>query len=448
MSTATLEIPESQRPYAARGAARQLWSCRDEEILIEGPAGTGKTRAILEKLHFICQKYSGVRVLILRKTRESMTESVLVTFEEKVVAEGDPVLNGPMRDTRRSYRYPNGSVLVIDGLTSGGVDRRAKLMSTEYDVIATFESTELSEDDWEKLVTRLRNGRMPYQQIIADCNPDRPSHWLNQRANAGKMTRLLSRHEDNPLFYNGRTWTEQGQAYIRKLTNALTGARALRLLKGKWAASEGLVYEGYDAKVHLIDRFPIPDYWRRIRVVDFGYTNPFVCQWWAIDGDGRMFRYREIYKTRTLVEDHARQILSLSEGESIEATISDHDAEDRATLERHGIPTVAAHKAITPGIEAVAARLRPAGDDRPRLFFLRDSLVETDLTLEEAKLPTCTEQEIDGYAYPKGKEGKEIKEDPVKLNDHGMDTTRYAVAYEDGLGSIKLDFSGGVIAVG
>jgi hypothetical protein len=83
-----------------------------------------------------------------------------------------------------------------------------------------------------------------------------------------------------------------------------------------------MVYEGWDRAVHLIDRFDIPADWRRIRSIDFGYTNPFVCQWWAIDPDGRMYRYREIYRTRRLVSDHAAEIRKLSAGESIAFNVS------------------------------------------------------------------------------------------------------------------------------
>jgi hypothetical protein len=162
------------------------------------------------------------------------------------------------------------------------------------------------------------------------------------------MTRLLSRHPDNPALWSGGTWTDQGAKYIATLSR-LTGARALRLLAGKWAATEGAVYPEYDANVHLIDPFPIPADWRRIRAIDFGYTNPLVCQWIAIDGDGRMYRYRELYRTKTLVSDAAAEILRLSAGETIEATIADHDAEDRATLHRAGIETIPAFKAVEQG---------------------------------------------------------------------------------------------------
>ena len=109
--------------------------------------------------------------------------------------------------------------------------------------------------------------------------------------------------------------------------------------------------------------------------IDFGYSNPFVCLWIAIDDDGRMYVYREIYHTRRTVKVHAAQINRLSEGERYEFTVADHDAEDRAALLENGIATIAANKAIRPGIEAVQERLKVAGDGKPRLFVLRDSLI-------------------------------------------------------------------------
>ena len=287
---------------------------------------------------------------------------------------------------------------------------------------------------------------MPWQQGIADCNPDAPSHWLNKRADKGGMTRLYSRHRDNPRYFtrDGRR-TKQGAAYLAKL-DRLTGVRALRLRDGKWAAAEGIVYDNYDPAIHLVDRYEIPADWRRIRVIDFGYTNPFTCQWWAIDGDGRMVMYRELYHTRRLVEDWAKEIIRLSEGETIEATITDHDAEDRATLERHGIEqTVAAHKAVTTGIEAVQSRLRVEDDGRPRLTIMRDSLIGKEAALEDIGKPTCLAEEIPGYAYPAGRKGRSIGEAPVKENDHACDGMRYGVAYVDDLGSKEIYIGGSML---
>jgi phage terminase large subunit len=114
-----------------------------------------------------------MRALIVRKTRTSLTESALVTFEDKVLPEHSRLTEGAQRRLRQSYSYPNGSNIVV-----GGLDDSQRVMSTEYDMIYVMEAIEATENDWENLTTRLRNGVMPYQQIIADTNPDAPTHWL------------------------------------------------------------------------------------------------------------------------------------------------------------------------------------------------------------------------------------------------------------------------------
>src|SRR5262249_27220491 len=105
---------------------------------------------------------------------------------------------------------------------------------------------------WEKVTTRLRNGVMPYQQLIADTNPDRPTHWLKQRCDAGRTLLLESRHEDNPVLWDmkAKAWTRIGTDYLAKL-GALTGPRKLRLRDGRWVQAEGVVYEGWDPASYL-----------------------------------------------------------------------------------------------------------------------------------------------------------------------------------------------------
>lgn len=422
-------ITEANRPYRPYGAVEKLFYCKDDEILIEGPAGTGKSVGVLNKAHVIAEKYPGARLLFARKTRASLTDTALVSFEAKVVPAEHPILLGAQRTSRHNYVYPNGSEIVL-----AGFDKPSKIMSSEYDFIYIQEGIECAENDIEMATTRLRNGVVPYQQLVIDTNPDKPNHWLNQRAESGRMTRLLSRLEENPQFFDQKTMklTPSGQAYIAKL-DRLTGARYQRLRLGKWAAAEGIVYESWDAAVHLIDRFPIPKTWRRVWVIDFGYTNPFVWQQWAIDHDGRAFREREIYFAGRLVEDHAKDILAATKYDpDPEIVICDHDAEDRATLERHlGHQTFPAVKAISEGIQFVQSRLRKGGDGKPRIFYLRDSLWELDQKLVDESLPTCTEQEYDGYIWDI-RDGKKKGEVPVDKDNHGMDTTRYLAQYLDG----------------
>jgi phage terminase large subunit len=301
-------------------------------------------------------------------------------------------------------------------------DQREKIRSVGQaggvDIAWMEEAAEFTRADFDELLARMRGTAAPWRQIVLSTNPDADTHWINRDLIIGGQAKVFySSAKDNPT---------NPADYLATL-DKLTGVRRDRLRDGKWVAAEGLVWDNYDPAIHLIDRFPIPAEWRRVRSVDFGYTNPFVCQWWAIDPDGRLYRYREIYRSQRIVEDHAKRIVELSKGEVIEATVADHDAEDRATLQRHGIPTSPARKEISTGVQAVEQRLRVQGDGKPRLYLLRDSLVDRDKALETAHLPTCMEEEILAYVWPKAADGKPIKEQPVKMNDHGCDAMRYLV---------------------
>jgi PBSX family phage terminase large subunit len=414
------------------GAALDLLKSHDFELVIVGPAGTGKSIAALHKLHWAAQHYPDMRGLIVRKTRESLTQSALVTFEDKVLGPWwrERIAANCQRRVRQSYTYPNGSELVV-----GGLDKPSKVMSTEYDIAYAQEAIELTEGDWESLNSRVRNGVMPYQQLFGDTNPDAPTHWIKRRAEGGQLRLLESRHEDNPAYWDhaAADWTEKGRAYIARL-DRLTGPRFLRLRKGQWAGAEGAIYDEFDRRVHVVETYSPPPSDRIVRSIDFGYVNPFVCQWWAIDHDGRMTLFKELYGTGRLVSDWAADIQRHSAGMAIEATISDHDAEDRATLDAAGISTDAAHKAVTPGIEAVQRRLRIEGDGRPRIQFAADAVVRRDPRLIEARKPACTLEEIEGYTWAPPTPNRPPKDEPRKANDHGMDALRYSCAYVDGLG--------------
>lgn len=428
MSYAIAELaPTESGGFSPRGAVKTLWQSRDFETIVSGPAETGKTWGSLQYADALLWKYPGAHGVMIRKTYADLVASCLRTYL-RIIGPDTPV-KAYGGERPQWFDYPNGSRLWVAGLDNAG-----KVLSTERDFFYVNQAEELTLEDWETATTRAtgRGAVMPYTRVFGDCNPGAPQHWILQRRNAGKLRMLESRHEDNPTLYDDRgELTAQGHRTMSVL-DALTGVRKQRLKLGKWAQAEGAVYEEYDEAVHLIDHREIPKDWRRIRSVDFGFTNAFVCQWWAIDPDGRMYLYREIYKTRTLVEDHAKEILRLTGDEPIEQTISDHDAEDRATLHRHGVYTAAAFKAITVGIDAVSARLKKVAG-KPRLFLMRNAIAERDDRLIGSKLPQTTTEEMPDYTYPKGVDGKPVKEEPVKVNDHGMDAMRYAVAYIDNL---------------
>jgi PBSX family phage terminase large subunit len=420
--------------YEPRGGAKTLLSAKDQELCIAGPAGTGKSLAMLQKAFYTSLMVPGCRSLIVRQTHASLTGSTLVTFEQQVapaaLAEGVVRWFGGSPRKPAAYQFANGAEILV-----GGLDRPEKFLSTEFSRIYIDEATQISLTALETLITRLRGNAQTYRQIVLACNPDHPKHWIKQRCDDGTMRMVHSLHRDNPLYVNlDGSLTDRGVDYMAKL-DALTGVRRLRYRDGIWAAAEGMVYETWSDPIHVVEPFDVPDSWVRWVSIDFGFTNPFVAQLWAEDPDGRLYLIREWVRTRMLVEDHADVIRDrlLKDQPRPRAVITDHDAEDRATLERKlGMGTQAAHKGVSDGIQAVSARLKHQGDGRARLFVFRNALLDRDPEMDTASLPIGLAEEVAGYvwAVKPGNAGG-LKEEPVKANDHSMDAARYMVAARD-----------------
>jgi hypothetical protein len=158
-----------------------------------------------------------------------------------VLGEDNPIIPKGQRNARHSYTYPNGAQILVAGLQASGVDQRQKIMSSSFDAVYVCESGELLETEWNKLTTRLRNGKMSTQFIWGDMNPDVPSHWIYTREAHGTLKILQGYHTDNPYLYDGVNWTEAGKAYMTKLSN-LTGIDRIRLFEGKRGSTQGSVF--------------------------------------------------------------------------------------------------------------------------------------------------------------------------------------------------------------
>lgn len=220
------------------------------ELLIVGPAGTGKTYPILSTIHCIARDYPNLRVLIMRATRVSLTESALVTLEQEVLpADGcAEIAEGAQRSHRHSYRYPNGSDLVIAGL-----DRNpTRILSTAWDIVYANEAIELQQEVWETIASRMkRPGRDPrFGWLIGDTNPSYPEHWLKKRCDNGSIAMWETTHEANPVLHDGIDWTTAGLAYRAQL-DKLTGPRRKRLRDGIWAQGDGLWFDTFDPEIHV-----------------------------------------------------------------------------------------------------------------------------------------------------------------------------------------------------
>ena len=414
-----------------RGANKEAFLTKHPSVLLEGPAGTGKSLALLAKAVLTAEKYPRCQIGLIRQTRASMTQTVLKMLEDEVFPPGHPANTRINRASRQTYVFPNGSEIFPLGL-----DNPIRIMSGNVDMMIVFESTELSEEGWEFLETRCRGKGIPFNQIIADCNPAQPSHWLNRRASdpRKKMLRLRSRHRDNPYYHDGTDWTESGRLYLERLSG-LSGARKSRLLDGLWVAQEGMVYPEWDPTVHIVPRKGLPTMKYYLGGMDFGYKNPGSYQLWGFCGEGNAYLVRQLYMSqRPLADWWIPKIKAVNEREidteiaRLRAIVCDSaEPEKIDTMLKEGLPAMKANKDIILGLDTVRMRLKPGPDKKPAMFIVDDSLHEVDPLLADSYAPMQLQDEVESYVWDKDKDDRNHRELPVKNCDHAMDCMRYVM---------------------
>lgn len=412
--------------YTLSPKQRQAWllleDTRYRRYLFDGGARSGKTDLTLVWLVSQAARFAGARILLARWKLDHARTTLWSLSLKKLLppgCSGVRYLEGSLE-----ARFPNGSVIRVGGLDDS--DRVDKILGDEYLHIFINEATQISWETVTKVMTRLSQD-IPgaTRKLILDCNPKGPRHWLHQVGVQHVLPSNGTSQEAVPLpdaeSWARLSWTPYDNPHLPADTirtlEALPGVMRRRMLLGEWCSNEGAVYEMFEPDIHCFDQLPEGSgEWRRIRGIDFGFTNPFVCLWGAIDGDGRLWVYRELYRTKTQVVDLAAMILA-AERNAFTTVADPEDAEARAVLNNAGVGNVPAFNDVSAGIQATQKRFAVAGDGRPRLFI--------------AKSCVNTISELYEYRWADQKEGRDADERPVKAHDHAMDALRYLVMEAD-----------------
>ena len=399
-----------------------LTNNRYRRVLFDGGARSGKTKLLIDYIFARAFQFPGSKQLVARKFRTNAKNSVWNDTIKKYMSL-NPEMNGTLFrtvDSELKIYFANGSEILVAGLDNA--ERVEKVRGTEYCTIYLNEATELSYTTMNEVLTRLsqrvrdRNGNEAVPKLLLDCNPRGPRHWL-YAVGVKHVDPETGEPLSNAEIWKRVHWSAYdnkenlSEEYLEELEH-LPEIQKQRMLHGKWVAAEGQVYSDFREEIHVVKPFSIPDDWTRVRSIDFGFTNPFVCLWGAVDHDGKLYIYRELYKAGVLTSIHAETIKRLSGDERYLMTVADHDAEERAELNKNGIPTDAAKKTVQPGIQTVQKRFK-----ENRIFIF----------------PCCKQllSEIDSYSWLPPNEERNACEEPRKLDDHAMDAMRYMVMAVD-----------------
>lgn len=238
----------------------QRWSDFPEAICFHGEAGSGKSLPVLLWCDMVLRdpRFEGVRIGWVRKTRTSITQSSLVTYESKVLRMiGRPRMGGAAKEQRSSYTFPKGRGRVPSEFVFMGLDDPGKVYSAEYDILVYEEARQVTQAAFEEASERaLRNGALPFQMAICVTNPDSQLHWIYRMMQSGLMKDVRVPWYSNPGYYapdpvTGE-WrpTEPGARFRSRVLRRYTGLRRRRMALGEWCGGPESAIPSYDATTH------------------------------------------------------------------------------------------------------------------------------------------------------------------------------------------------------
>lgn len=242
----------------------------------------------------------------------------------------------------RRWTFPGGGTLQFCHIDRD--EDCQDYQSLQFDIVLFDESTQFSEYMVRYMLTRLRatmDAAMGTFIGLAS-NPGNLGHnWFKSHfveigepeiphvytlENGGKETHIFipSKLSDNAIL------EERDPDYRKNLENQPEIIRR-QLLEGDWDIAEGVAFTEWRKEIHICEPFDIPDEWTRYRSLDWGFAKPFSVGWYAVDFDGRIYKYREYYGwngkpdegCKLDPEDVAIRIMEMEKGENIRYAVAD-----------------------------------------------------------------------------------------------------------------------------
>lgn len=223
-------------------------------------------------------------------------------------------------------------------------------------------------------------------------------------------------------------------AEIDILTEGMSDEEKKARLHGMYMGQSNLIYRDVVTPANFIpslvdndDRWPlIYKGWGHFGMLDHGYRNPTAFYLGAYDTEGRIIIYKEYYESGRLVKENAQEILKIIKDLRLENVlnyiVADPSIQNRdpisgssihAEYAEHGLYLGLANNDVSAGINRVSSRFKN------KLLYITDDCPKLKWELGRYRW--------DKFQNSRVSNRNNLKETPVKKDDHAMDALRYGV---------------------
>ena len=415
-----------------QGPQTEFLAAPERDVLYGGAAGGGKSYALLaDALRYAHNPNH--RGLLLRRTLGELTE--LIDKSRQLYMRAFP--EAVFKESKSTWIFPSGATILFSYLDRDTDVTRYQGQSFNW--IAIDEITHYPTPYvWEYLRSRLRTtdqSIIPYMRCTA--NPGGVGGWWIKKmyidptksntpfwardvetnrilrygsSNAEKAGKPLFQRRFIPARLTDNPYLMASGEYEAML-NSLPEVERRRLLEGDWDVTDGAAFAEFDRSRHVVEPFEIPRSWSRIRAADYGYSSPSCVLWGAIDFDGNLWIYRELYGKGFTGEQLAERILELEyDDPTIQTAVLDESCFSRTghglsiaeSMNRLNLRFMASNRDRLAGKIEMHKRLGDNDMEEPRLRIFNNCkhLIRTLPTLPLSKTnPEDVDTKADDHAY-------------------------------------------------
>lgn len=292
---------------------REFLDCPAYEVLYGGAAGGGKTDALILFSLGRRHRYPGSKGLILRKKLTDIESAGALLDRMHELIPGQVKYNGRLH----RFTFPCGGFIELGHCPRTWNEFRDRYQGMQIDDLCVDEAGQWEWRYLNYLRSRVRSTVWGCPTLIRySSNPGGLGHAALKR----RFVEPARAHGRGVIWTPNPTAEEpdpKDRAFIparladntalmerdpgyRSNLEALPDVERRALLEGDWDVFLGQFFPEWDEGVHLCDPFDTPSgdppaNWRRIVGLDWGFNHPTVVLWGAIDPDGVVWLYREIW---------------------------------------------------------------------------------------------------------------------------------------------------------
>ena len=281
-----------------------FFRARRRFIAYGGARGGGKTWSVRVKAMLLASRYSGINILIIRRTYPELLQNHILPLQAE--------LHGIARwnDNQKRFIFPNRSNIWF-GYCSAERDV-LRYQGQEYDVIFVDEATQLTEFQFQTFKGCLRGVNDFPKRMYLTCNPGGVGHawvkrlFIDRQYQSGERADdyefIQAKVTDNPVLM------QKDPEYVHTLESLPYELREA-WLNGSWDIFAGQYFSEWNRDVHVVAPFEVPSWWRKYITIDYG-LDMLAAYLIAVDDHDMAYVTREVYQGRDLGEGAKGLIVS------------------------------------------------------------------------------------------------------------------------------------------